>query len=847
MQNEFLRCEDEPIHIPNYIQPIGYFISINLLNKTISHLSQNLQDKFPEILLGGNIYQFLPNFDEIILLLLDAKGKNRIFVYNQIIQFSIEKKFEFDFILSMADKNQFLLEFLEIDNSKRCIGFCMANLTEQLLKESSKTVLFQLVTDFIQKEVGYDRVMIYKFDKNYNGQVIHESKKDYLESYLDLCYPASDIPIQARELYLKNHIRIISNSSYLPSPIISNSPTSIDLTYSFLRNVSPIHLEYMRNMGVVASMTISLILDGKLWGLIACHNQTPLTPSVKMINECEYLGKIVSSLIRLHLQNRLSKDISNFIGKTDILLELFKNNNFFDFEEIITKNLDYIKKLFDADGIILSHDSFFKFTSIHLDNESIHKLISKSIEFLDNKEYFYTDTLIKYFPSFEENILKECAGILILKLLPNSNFYIILTREERERELNWGGNPEEKIKDDSKQYLSPRNSFDRFIQTVQFTSQDWEEMIEEKLNIFFSKIRSYKTSFDDKFSLSLKSLELHELKEEKAKHDEQLIDLLLRIIELRDAYTAGHTIRVSKICELIAREMGISEEEIHLLNQASKLHDIGKVIIPDSVLLKPGRLNHNEYDIIKLHLKVGYQMLSTIDYYKPVAEIMKYHHEKYDGTGYPYGLAGDEIPLLSHIMIVADAFDAMTSNRIYQKRKTFQEALNEINRYKGVWYQPDIVDAIEKVAQKDLIEVSETSQIPLTKMEHERFSYFFKDQMTGFYNEPYLWMIINKQIPHYIVTDFFMIELHGMSDYNKINGWHSGNILLNNISQIILKRYDRELIFRLFGDDFLICFTSREAYIGKSKEWKEIKIGNVYSSSKTITKTMLIEELQSMW
>jgi GGDEF domain-containing protein len=226
---------------------------------------------------------------------------------------------------------------------------------------------------------------------------------------------------------------------------------------------------------------------------------------------------------------------------------------------------------------------------------------------------------------------------------------------------------------------------------------------------------------------------------------------------------------------------------------------------------------------------------------------MKYHHEKYDGTGYPYGLAGDEIPLLSHIMIVADAFDAMTSNRIYQKRKTFQEALNEINRYKGVWYQPDIVDAIEKVAQKDLIEVSETSQIPLTKMEHERFSYFFKDQMTGFYNEPYLWMIINKQIPHYIVTDFFMIELHGMSDYNKINGWHSGNILLNNISQIILKRYDRELIFRLFGDDFLICFTSREAYIGKSKEWKEIKIGNVYSSSKTITKTMLIEELQSMW
>lgn len=846
MKNKFLQCEDEPIHIPNYIQPIGYFVAINLEDKKISYISENTKLQFQEIALEETIYKFIPAFDTLIET-LNQSDQKRVFLYNQEIQFKTDSQNQFDFILSSSLDKEFILEFLPINISGSCVGFCMATLTEKLLNAPSKDAIFQLVTDFIAHQVGYDRVMIYKFDKHYNGQVIHETKKEELESYLHLCYPASDIPVQARELYLKNHIRIISDSSYTPSTIISNSISPIDLTYSFLRNVSPIHLEYMRNMGVVASMTISLIIDGKLWGLIACHHKSKMVPSVKIINECEYIGKIVSSLVSLHLNNRLAKDISKFTGKTDLLLELFKNNSYFDFEEIVAKNLEYIRKLFDADGVIVSHDSFFNFTGLVLDGEEISELINTSIRLLDNQEFFYTDTLVKYSPHLSENILKESAGIMVLKIIFDASFYLILTRVERQRELNWGGNPNEKKEDLSKQYLSPRESFDRFIQTVMFTAEDWEEKIEEKINIFFTKIRNYKSSFDDKYSLSLKSLELKNLQEEKAKHNEQLIDLLLRIIELRDAYTAGHTIRVSKICELIAIEMGIAEEKILLLNQASKLHDIGKVIIPDSVLLKPGRLNHNEYDIIKLHLKVGYQMLSTIDYYKPVAEIMKYHHEKYDGSGYPYGLSGDDIPLLSHIMIVADAFDAMTSNRIYQKRKDFKQAIDELNNHKGVWYHPMVVEAIERITDKRLIEVSQTSQIPLTKMEHERFSYFFKDQMTGFYNEPYLWMIINKQIPHYIVTDFFMIELHGMSEYNKINGWHAGNILINNIAQIILKRYDKELIFRLFGDDFLICFTSRENYIEKSKEWKEIKIGNVYSSSKTITKTMLIEELQSMW
>jgi two-component system sensor histidine kinase TtrS len=185
------------------------------------------------------------------------------------------------------------------------------------------------------------------------------------------------------------------------------------------------------------------------------------------------------------------------------------------------------------------------------------------------------------------------------------------------------------------------------------------------------------------------------LQQERIGNYEETILSMVEMIEKRDTYTAGHTRRVAHYCGLIASHLGYGNEEIERLKGAAILHDIGKIAIPDAVLLKPGSLSNLEYDLIKQHVEVGYEALSRIEMYRELAEIMRHHHERHDGRGYPAGLKGDAIPRLSRVMAVADAFDAMTTNRIYKPRKSVAEALADLRRLAGSEFDPEIVAAAE--------------------------------------------------------------------------------------------------------------------------------------------------------
>ena len=175
-----------------------------------------------------------------------------------------------------------------------------------------------------------------------------------------------------------------------------------------------------------------------------------------------------------------------------------------------------------------------------------------------------------------------------------------------------------------------------------------------------------------------KSLQNKILQEEQIEEYKEILLALIKMIEQRDSYTAGHSQRVAKYSKILASAMGYDEESCEIVYQAGILHDIGKVAIPDVILLKPEGLNDREYALIKEHVKVGTDILGDVPRFKKLAEIIQYHHEKYDGSGYPFGLQGEEIPPLSRIMIVADAFDAMTTSRIYRHKKTIAYALSEL-------------------------------------------------------------------------------------------------------------------------------------------------------------------------
>jgi len=167
---------------------------------------------------------------------------------------------------------------------------------------------------------------------------------------------------------------------------------------------------------------------------------------------------------------------------------------------------------------------------------------------------------------------------------------------------------------------------------------------------------------------------------------------LIASIQIRDQYTEEHSLRVTGRSVLIARSMNCSEREIESLHVAGVLHDIGKIAIPDNVLLKPDRLNDEEYGIIKAHPRLGEVILAPIALYEREREIILHHHERWDGRGYPGGLAGEDIPFLARIIAVADTFDAITNNRPYRTAQSVEVAVAEIERNRNTQFDSNVVD-----------------------------------------------------------------------------------------------------------------------------------------------------------
>jgi putative nucleotidyltransferase with HDIG domain len=195
------------------------------------------------------------------------------------------------------------------------------------------------------------------------------------------------------------------------------------------------------------------------------------------------------------------------------------------------------------------------------------------------------------------------------------------------------------------------------------------------------------------------------------------ITILAQAVELRDNYTGGHTARVTRFSCLLAEELGLAADQLHLIRIGTPLHDIGKIGIDDAILHKPGRLTAEEFEIMKTHTVKGAAILETLPDLAPVISIVRSHHERWDGRGYPDGLAGDKIPLLARIVAVADTFDAMTSDRPYRKGMPAEVAFAEVQKQSGLQFDPQCTAAflamrrkIECELQADTLRLAEIVQ-----------------------------------------------------------------------------------------------------------------------------------------
>lgn len=206
------------------------------------------------------------------------------------------------------------------------------------------------------------------------------------------------------------------------------------------------------------------------------------------------------------------------------------------------------------------------------------------------------------------------------------------------------------------------------------------------------------------------------------------MQMLSTTIEAKDEYTKGHSHRVAEYSVLIARELGWNEKELSNLKNAAHLHDIGKIAIPDTILNKPSKLSEEEFSIIKEHTIIGANILKNISLIDHVQEIVRNHHERYDGNGYPDGLKGKEIPLHARIVAVADSYDAMSSQRIYRNQLPPEKIIQELENNKGTQFDPEITDIFLKLLREDRIHVkedhlsiTENTQIPEAEIEMSQF------------------------------------------------------------------------------------------------------------------------------
>ena len=180
-----------------------------------------------------------------------------------------------------------------------------------------------------------------------------------------------------------------------------------------------------------------------------------------------------------------------------------------------------------------------------------------------------------------------------------------------------------------------------------------------------------------------------------------VIEALATLVEVRDRYTGAHMAQVGKRVARLAREFGLSEPECHMLGIAGLLHDIGKVGVPDAILQKPGRLSPQEWEMLRTHAAVGADVVSRVPALRPLAPIIRAHHEQWDGSGYPDGLRGDDIPMGARMVAVVDAYGAMTSDRPYRKGRSSETARDELRRCAGTQFDPNIVDVFLQLLETD--------------------------------------------------------------------------------------------------------------------------------------------------
>lgn len=486
-------CSEESIYAPGYIQPHGVLLVLQEPHLKILQVSENVELFFglsPSALLGEPLQRLfsrsqvkriatflrqdnleLGPFLELNVRVPHSSGQASASVDTHIQTFRG----------SLHRSNGVVLLELEPQaptEKTHSVQFYhrLQTATLSLRRAVDLPDLAQTLATQVKAIAGFDRVMIYRFEADDHGIVIAEVKEPHLESYLGLHFPAIDIPVPARRLFLHNWVRQIPDVKAASVPLVSGDPNRqpVDLSNCILRGVSPYHTEYLQHMGVAGTLTISLIDDHHLWGLIACHHYSPKRVDYETRKACEFLGQFASVEL-VHQQEQALNHYRTQIKTIQDRLQYAFLQNPHSIRQILAQNTVELLDLMHAGGMAIALDQHISLVGQTPSLPDVRELLNWLMD-LNQPEIYLTHCLVRPYPA--ARAFKHVAsGIMAISIvLHQKSYHLIWFRPEQIQTVSWAGNPQDAVEIDSKGNLSlcPRKSFELWKETVQEMSLPWQ-------------------------------------------------------------------------------------------------------------------------------------------------------------------------------------------------------------------------------------------------------------------------------------------------------------------------------------------------------------------------------------
>ncbi|MBB4002798.1 HWE histidine kinase domain-containing protein [Aurantimonas endophytica] len=475
---DLTNCDREPIHQLGRIQGFGFLVAASM-DWLIQHVSANVGafvDGSPDTLLGEPLDALLPAsamhaIRGRLQLLTHNEGSERLFGFDLLGTGRL-----FDVAVHVSGHSIVIEAEPSAEGPSTNPGTLVKSLIARIQRTDDLSGLFRESVRQLRAVTGFDRVMLYRFADDNSGEVVAESARSGLESFLGLHYPATDIPKQARALYVRNQIRIIADVLAEPVPIepgLDPNGEALDLSLSLLRAVSPIHIEYLKNMGVSASFSISIVIDGRLWGLFALHHYSARHLAMELRSTTELFGQMISLIIEARLQKEQRRaeekvrDLHDrFVGKIVSATPSV---------EALADFADDLRQIVPCDGFAV----YAKGTARSFGHCPLPDDMPALARFLNRaaaSRIYATDELAAVHPP-AENYADRVAGVLAIPISRSPRDYLLFFRKELVQTIHWAGDPASKIGafGPNGPRLSPRKSFEAWQETVRGKSQAFTE------------------------------------------------------------------------------------------------------------------------------------------------------------------------------------------------------------------------------------------------------------------------------------------------------------------------------------------------------------------------------------